>query len=195
MSNWTKNIVRKGLYLIFFVLMAGAFVYLSEKYANNSEIKIQKISDYYSNLNENVFEVVRGQQLISLLKSGKHLVFIGSKTSLYSIKYIEELNKILDDGKIDKIYYYDLNNDKGQKNSNYYAIRDLLSGYLITTDGSQNNLLAPSFYIVDNGKVKYYNIDTVAMKNTDSIDTFWTKEQELVFKTEIMEAIDKYYLN
>lgn len=195
MKKDTKNIIRKIIYGILFIAMASAFVYLSEKYASNSDPKILTINDFYSNLDDSKFEVVRGQRFISLIKSGKNIIFIGSSTSEYSKKYIEILNEILEENEIEKIYYYDINNDKSQKNSNYYTIRELLNGSLSTTDGSENNLLAPSFYIIENNEVKYYNIETVVMKNTDNIDNYWTDDEVARFKQEISEAIKKYYLN
>ena len=93
------------------------------------------------------------------------------------------------------MYNYDINNDKSQLNSNYYEIVKLLKGSLTTTDGTDSNLLAPSFYIIENGKVLYYNTDTVAMKNTEKPSDYWTEEQKTIFSNEITDAINKYYLN
>ncbi len=195
MNDKTKNILRKVIYGVLFLIMIISFIYLSEKYAGNSEPKVLTINDYYIGIKSDVYEVVRGRILKSLLKDGKNLIFIGSSTSPYSIKYIEELNKIIEDKAIDKVFYYDLSNDKNQRNSNYYEIRDLLNGYLTVTDDNKSNLLAPSFYILDRGEVKYYNTETVAMKNTDSIDSYWTIEREVAFYNEVNAAINKYYLN
>ena len=97
--------------------------------------------------------------------------------------------------KDDNIYYYDLANDKYQKNSKYYDIRRYLKGALVTIDDDENNLLTPVLYIVKDGKIEYYNINTVAMKNSDDIEDYWTEEHELMFEEEITEAIQKYYLN
>lgn len=191
----TKSIIRKIIYGILFIAMVFAFIYLSEKYASNSDPKILTINDYYGDLDTDRFEVIRGKMFISLIKKGKNIIFVGSSTSEYSKKYIEILDEILEENKIEKIYYYDINNDKSQKNSNYYDIRELLNGSLSTTDGSNNNLLAPSLYIIEDNDVKYYNIDTVVMKNTDTVESYWTEEQIQSFKEEITESIQKYYLN
>lgn len=195
MSDKTKNNLRKIVYFVLFAIMICCFIYLGEKYADNSQEKILTINDYYNDLDKKKYEVIRGNKFISLLKKGKNLIFIGNKNSEYSQKYIEELDKIVKELDINKIYYYDIVNDKAQKNSNYYEIRELLKGYLTTTDDSKNNLLAPSFYIIEDGKVRYYNIDTVAMKNTETIENYWDSEKEFLFKTEITEALNKYYLN
>ena len=175
--------------------MAVAFVYLSEKYSSNSERKVYTINDYYAENNNKYYEVVTGNKMISLLRNGHNIIFIGSSSSIYSQKYIEEIDKIFNSLKIDKVYYYDLNNDKYQQNSNYYEIKELLDGYLTSTDDSDNNLLAPSLYIINNGQVEYYNTETSTMKNTSSIESYWTEEQELIFQGEVTNAINKYYLN
>ena len=195
MTRKTKDIIRKGIYVIIFIAMLAAFVYLGNKYADNSEVKVPTINDYYKDIKKENFEVISGTKFIKLFDKGKHIVVIGSSQSEYSQKYMEEVNKIVEELKLEKIYYYDIINDKAQANSNYYELIELLDGYLITTDISENNLLAPSLYIIDKGKVKYYNIETSAMKNTDKVNDYWTEEKEMEFKTEISNAINKYYLN
>lgn len=195
MNDKNKKIIRKIIYGILFLVMTLSFIYLSEKYADNSKDKVFIITDYYKDIKSSKYEVINGSKMISLLKKGKHLIFIGNKNSEHSTKYIKELNIIVESLNIDKVYYYDIVNDKSQKNSNYYEIKDLLKGYLITTDSSQNNLLAPSFYIINEGTVKYYNIETSAMKNTDKLETYWNLEKENEFYLELSTAINKYYLN
>lgn len=194
MTTKKKNIIRKIIYALLFSLCIAGFIILGNKYAQNPEDKVVVFSDYYPDIN-NDFEVIRGTELINKLSRNKNLIFIGSSSSKWSQKYAELINEISNESNVDKIYYYDLSNDKVQKNSNYYEIREKLKGYLTTTDGSDNNLLAPSFYIVDNGKVKYYNTDTTSMQNALEVSDYWTFEKEVTFKMEIKEAIIKYYLN
>lgn len=195
MNRRVKNTIRKVIYIVIFIAMITCFIYLGNKYTSDDKEKILTINDYYKNINKNRYEIVRGAKIISLLKKGNHLIMIGNKDSKYSQKYIEELDIILEELEIDKVYYYDLINDKAQANSNYYEIVELLEGHLTTTDTSDNNLLSPSFYIVTDGKVNYYNVETSAMKNTDTIESYWNVQNEFNFKQEISSAINKYYLN
>lgn len=195
MNTKTKGIIRKIIYAIVFIAMIASFIYLGNKYAGNSEIKTLDITDFYSDIKKENFEVIKGGKFISLFKKGKHIILIGNSNSDYSKKYIQEINSIVEDLELKNVYYYDIINDKAQANSNYYELIELLDGHLITTDMSKNNLLAPSLYIIDKGKVKYYNIETTAMKNTDKVKDYWTTDKETEFKTEITDAINKYYLN
>ena len=194
MNPRIKKHLRNFIYAVIFIAMIGCFIYLGDKYTTKEAPKIT-IIDYYKNVKNNKFKIVKGRELISLLKKGKHLIVIGNKDSDYSKKYMEEINAIVTELEIDKIYYYDLINDKVQGNSNYYEIVELLDGYLVTTDTSRKNLFAPSFYIIDNGKVKYYNVEEIAMKNTDTVQTYWDQEKEFSFNYEVTDAINKYYLN
>ena len=56
-------------------------------------------------------------------------------------------------------------------------------------------MLAPSFYIVNNGKVEYYNITTAAVKNSTTVEDYWTNYNKEAFKKEIKSNIKRYYLN
>ena len=195
MNRKTKDLIRKGIYGIIFIAMLAAFIYLGNKYAGNSEVKVLTITDYYKEIKKDNFQVISGNKFIKLFDEGKYIIVIGSSESVYSQKYITEVNKIIEELGIKDAKYYDIINDKVQGNSNYFKIVEKLDGYLITTDSSVNNLLAPSLYIIENGKVKYYNIETSAMKNTDTVEDYWTLTQEFKFKEEITNAINKYYLN
>ncbi len=195
MTKKKKALLRKIIYFILFSAMIFCFIYIGNKYTDNTKDKIVTISDYYKEIDNKKYEVVRGKKLISLLKEGKHLILIGNQKSEFSQKYIQELTSIIENLNIDKVYYYDIINDKAQANSNYYEIIELLDGHLVTTDSSNKNLFAPSFYIVVDGKVKYYNIETVAMKNTDTIESYWNIQTEFNFRQEVSSAIDKFYLN
>ena len=177
-----------------FALVIFGFVYLSNKY-ENKDTEVKYITDYYKDLKSEKYEVINGTQMINYVKRGKNIIIIGSETSEWSKKLMTIVDPIFDTFGIDKVYYYDINNDKAQKNSNYYKIKELLKGSLTTTDGSNSNLLAPSIYIVDNGKILYYNTDTVAMKNTIEIDEYWNEENLIKFQIEFEQALVNYYLN
>lgn len=190
----TIQLIRKIIYIVLFSAIIGCFIYLSNKYTNE-EPEIKKISDYYEIEETSMYQVINGSEMINKIKKGTNIIFIGSETSDWSKKYIEIITPIFKTFDIETVYYYDLNNDKAQKNSNYYDIKELLKGSLTTTDGSKSNLLAPSLYIIDNGEVKYYNTETVAMRNTTTPNSYWNEERKTNFKIELEDALLNYYLN
>ena len=96
MNTEGKKVIKKVIYSILFVLMIAAFIYLSEKYAANSSPKIVVMQDFYSEIKSDKFEVIRGKKFISLIKSGKSIVFIGNSNSEYSTKYANELEQVIE---------------------------------------------------------------------------------------------------
>lgn len=188
------QLVRKGLYVLAFLFIIGCFIYLSNKYEDLSKTKKITFNSYYKNIVTDDFTIINANNLISYAKEGRHLIFIGNSSSKWSQKYAEVLSEVLNEVKVEA-GYYDIKNDKTQQNSNYYAVVELLNDHLTTTDSSNNNLFAPSFYIIIDGKIKYYNIDTVAMKNNANTKDYWNKETRDNFKREIKNNIKRYYLN
>jgi hypothetical protein len=195
MDTKTKGIIRKIIYLILIGFCIYGFIYIGNKYTNNGEDKVPTIEDYYENTKYKHYEVVGGTELINLLRKGNNVIYIGNSSNKWSIKYIEEIDKIFKNYDIDKVYYYDIVNDKSQKNSNYYKIISLLEGYLVSNDSGDNNLLSPSLYIINDGEVLYYNIDTVMVKNNTEVSDYWTSDKESLFETELSHALLNYYLN
>ena len=186
--------LRKIVYLCLFALIMGAFVYLSKKYEAPQEEKVIEFSSYYEGIETDKFNIIKANTLLKQLKNGKYIIFIGNHTSSWSEAYAYILTECLEELNI-RISYYDLDSDKSQKNSNYYKIRERLKNHLVSTDDNDSNLLAPSLYIVDNGKVKYYNVATSAVKNTTKIEEYWTNYNKESFKREIKKNIKRYYLN
>ena len=193
-KNSRYNTIRKIIYLVLFSLIIGAFIYLSNKYESLSRAKIIDFNYYYKDLDGDYYHIVNAKNLISFTKEGRHLIFIGNSNSKWSIKYAEILTDILKEMNVEA-GYYDIRIDKIQKNSNYYELLEVFKNNLISTDNADNNIMAPSFYIIVNGSIKYYNIDTVTMKNKANTKDYWTKERKEAFKKEIKNNIKRYYLN
>ena len=73
MTTKTKNILRKVIYTIIFIAMLSAFIYLGNKYADNSEIKGLTINDYYKNIKKDNFKVISVTKFMKLFYKGKHI--------------------------------------------------------------------------------------------------------------------------
>jgi len=196
-NNNISKYIRLGIYSVLFALIIIAFIYLSKKYEEDPNAEETTILTYYPEIEVNTdrYEVVSASDAISLIKRGKNILIFASQTSKWTESYIENLEQVFQEENIEKIYLFDLTYDKSKKTSSYYEIRELLENYLITTDDNEDDLLAPSFYIIEEGQVLYYNIDTVAMKNTIEPDDYWNSANIAEFQYAIKDAISKYYLN
>ena len=190
-----KGIIRKIIYFILIGICIYGFIYIGNKYTNTNKEKEPTITDYYEELKYNNYKVVGGTELISLIRKGHNIIFIGNSNNKWSEEYIKQIDVIFKNYNIDQVYYYDIVNDKSQKNSNYYKIISLLEGDLVSNDSGDNNLLSPSLYIIDDGEVEYYNIETVTVKNNLEVEKYWTIDKKEMFEVEISQALLNYYIN
>ena len=190
-----KGIIRKIIYFILIGICIYGFIYIGNKYTNTNKEKEPTITDYYEELKYNNYKVVGGTELISLIRKGHNIIFIGNSNNKWSEEYIKQIDVIFKNYNIDQVYYYDIVNDKSQKNSNYYKIISLLEGYLVSNDSGDNNLLSPSLYIINDGEVEYYNIETVTVKNNLEVEKYWTIDKKEMFEVEISQALLNYYIN
>ena len=87
MNTKATNIIKKVIYLIIFILMIWAFIFLSKKYTQEA-ITNDTITSYYPKVTSAKFEVAKANQVKSLLKEGKNIIIIGNSESKYSEKYI-----------------------------------------------------------------------------------------------------------
>ena len=132
-----KNPIRKIIYILLFALVIFCFIEISKKYSQNTIQQTILFSDYYENENNDYITVINGNEAIRKIRKGKHIIFIGNSNSKWSKAYASELNRLLNnlgkDGiisKDDSIYYYDLADDKQQKNSLQFHILQILLFYL-----------------------------------------------------------------
>ena len=190
-----KGIIRKIIYFILIGICIYGFIYIGNKYTNTNKEKEPTITDYYEELKYNNYKVVGGTELISLIRKGHNIIFIGNSNNKWSEEYIKQIDVIFKNYNIDQVYYYDIVNDKSQKNSNYYKIISLLEGDLVSNDSGDNNLLSPSLYIINDGEVEYYNIETVTVKNNLEVEKYWTIDKKEMFEVEISQALLNYYIN
>ena len=68
MNRKIKSIIRNGIYAIIFIAMLAAFIYLGNKYASNSEIKVPVITDYYKEITKDNFKVISGGDFIKKIQ-------------------------------------------------------------------------------------------------------------------------------
>ena len=142
-----KGLLRKAIYLVLFAVLGLCFILISEEYKDNSKPNEYVIKDYYPELTNEKYEIIGGKEFINLFEEGKHIIVIGSKKTDWSLYYMTQIEAVLTENNVKNIYYYDINNDKAQDNKNYYDIKKLLKGSLVTTDDNHSNLFSGGCFI------------------------------------------------
>ena len=95
MNKKTKDILRKGIYAIIFIAMLSAFIYLGNKYAGNSEIKVMTIKDYYKDIAKENFEVI--SDINGVISSVERHFFDFNKGVKYFCTSATDIRRTVDD--------------------------------------------------------------------------------------------------
>ena len=189
MSIW-----QKGFYLISFILLIGAFVYLGTKsYEKESKISdSEKFTLDFGAPQNNVFKYKKNSEILETLNTGSALIFMGFPENSWTSYYADLLNEVAIKENIDEIYFYNFYNDR--KNGNYYYenIVNYLTSYVTILDDETKNIYSPTFLIVKDGHVLYFDSETSVMNGEHTIKEYWTVEKRKLKSEEIRNAIRVY---
>ena len=187
--------IKNYIYFLIIIIIIFCFIFLEKKYTNNGKQKVKTFADYYTNVDSKKFELISMEKLMEYKKNNDILLLFGDSHSEWSKKYIYYFYEAIKELDVPKVYYYDLNNAFTQKNSYYYRLKEMFKGSLISGPESDDYLCAPCFFIISNGKVKYYNYESSFVKNGSVPEEFWNYTKVTNFKGELLYNLNKYYLN
>lgn len=168
--------------IIIALLLVGTGGYFLIKYLNDSkEIVLtdaQKFSEEYTLVNEdNVFIYKDAKEIINILKNGTGVVYIGFPECPWCQEYVIYLNEVAKDVGVDKIYYYNILNDRKDNNKDYKEIVSLLKDYLFFDDEGNSRVFVPDVTVVKDGKI-------IGHDNETSNDTLGFEEPKEYWSTE-----------
>lgn len=177
---------QKIFYIISFIFLIWAFIYLGTK---NYNAPIKKLSDAESFTKEfgitsdNRFKYKNAKETLELLNTGTGVIFFSFPDNEWSYNYAEMLNDVAKDNNEEFIYYYNFKNDRSNRNYYYTNIVKILESYVPTTDTGDKNIYAPSVVFVKDGVIVGYDDETSIMKGDTSVNNYWTNEKIISKKT------------
>jgi len=185
-SDNMKETIRKIIYLILFTLLIFCFIYLGKKDFTENITDGEKFSREYSGIpTNNPFVYVNSSKVLSILENDTGIILIGFSSNKWMQEYVKELYPILIDNNINKVYYYDLSEDRVKKLKNFREIEDILSTYLKITDTGDEYLFTPALVFVSNGEIINYDDETSLVSLNMNPSTYWNSEKEEEFRNKI----------
>ncbi len=172
---------QKVFYILSFVFLVGAFIYLGTKDYN---APIKKMTDQESFTKEfgitsdNIFDYKTGKEILETINTGTAVIFFGFPENEWSRPYAEILNEVAKYYGIKEIYYYNFKNDRNANNSYYENIVNKLSSFLPVLDNGTKNIYAPTVIFVKNGEIIFYDDETSISHGDITVADYWTKEKE-----------------
>ena len=151
----------------------------------------KKFAEEYTKVPEyNVFVYRDSSEIIKILEHGTGVVYLGFPECPWCQAYVPTLNEIADTEGLDKIYYYNILNDRQNNTETYKKIVEILSEYLRYDEEGNKKVYVPAVISIVDGKIIGFDdessYDTLGFENPED---YWTEERVNNLKLRLTEMI------
>lgn len=177
--------------LILVIAIVGAFlIYKKFEHINYEQKEIDKFISEYTLLEENhVFKIINIDEAINVLNDKTGIIFFCNPGSDWCQYYAKILDDIAVENDIEKIYYTDIKEDRNINSNNYRKIVTIMQEHLDSDDTGNKRLNMPNLTFVKDGNIIANDNRTSLVSSDTTPQEYWTRENILTFKNNIIESI------
>ncbi len=186
-----KNKTQMIIYIILFILILLAFVYLGDKNFNTTKDNVKFAKEFKKIGEENIFLYASAKDVYTKLDNNV-IVLFGCSSNVWTEPLAKIVNEVAIKKNIKEILYYDFYDDRLNNNGNYELIIQKLHGYIYTNDRGKKELYAPTLLIVSEGKIIYFNDDNTFVRGNITPSTYWTEARIDLMKLTLEEVFKNY---
>ena len=179
------------LSLILVIAIVGAFlIYKKFEHVNYNQKEIDKFVSEYTLLEENhVFKIINIDESINILNNKTGILFFCNPGSDWCQHYAKILDDIAVENQIETIYYVDIKDDRHINSNKYRKIVTIMQDHLDSDDTGNKRLSMPNLTFVKDGKIIANDNRTSLVSSDTTPEEYWTRENILTFKNNIIESI------
>lgn len=176
---------KKNVYIIFGIIavliLIISLIFLFKKDKMSDAERFAKEYDFTVN---NVFVYRNLDEINKILENGTGVVYLGFPECPWCKGYIPYLNEVAINEHLDKIYYFNILNDRKNNTSGYKKTVQLLNDYLKYDNEGNKRIYVPAVIAVNNGKI-------VGFDDESSLDTKGYETPEEYWKNEDLDGLKK----
>ena len=189
MKNKKTIIISSIVVLLLIVGLVLFLVFKKNKINKNIDEEKIKFAEEYKTTKDNVFTYRTIEEINKILKNGTGLVFLGFPECPWCRGYVPIINEVAKKEGLEKIYYFNIYEDRKNNTEEYQEMVKLLKGFLRYDD---ERIYAPSLIAVKNGKILEFD-DTRYWDNKkyDSAEEFWQSADLKPMKEKITKMINE----
>ena len=190
-----KKIIRFVIYGILFSAVIFGFIYIGTyDFKDRNKNENEKVALKFPSIkNDNKFVEVNIDQAINIVKNDGLILFANPKNK-WADKYAYILNEAVRDTRIKNIAIIDVTVDRQQNSLKYQRLIKALGDYVIYDDLDNAHLYMPTFVIIKNKKIIYFDNETAMNYGYVDFDKYWTLELEETKKNILLDHIDEYLM-
>jgi len=194
-KNLFKNKTQMIIYILLFVIIIALFIIIGKTdFQKDIDTEGKKFHALYSLVeDDNLYVFADATKVLEIIKGRSGIVLMGFPTNKWTNYYASILDDASKEVGVDKIYYYDFQQDRDESNGTYETIVNKLKMYVPVNDEGIQDIQAPTVLIVKDGEVIAYFDDTSIIRGDITPDVYYTEYQKSLtyegFKTALLEYV------
>lgn len=176
------------------ILIIGGFLLLTLR-KEEKETDAEKFAKEYTEVGEdNVFVYRDSEEVIKLLEHGTGVVYLGFPECPWCQTYAKYLNEVAKEVGVDKIYYYNILDDRTNNTEIYKEIVSILEGKLQYDEEGNSRIYVPNVSFHVNGEIIGNDYETSKdTKGLSSPEEYWTTEEVKELKDNLTIYMEQVY--
>ena len=174
--------------MVIVLLLVGGYIY----YTKNGNVDSRKFSEEYQTVTEdNVFVYRTIDEIVNILNHGTGVVYLGFPECPWCKAYVPYINEVAKDNDCEKVYYYNIYNDRNENNDNYKKLVEILKDYLKFDDEGNKRIYVPAVIAVKEGKILSFDDETAwDTKGYKTPEEYWKNEDLEGLKTRLSKMFE-----
>jgi len=187
-----KYIVYGVIGVILLALIVFFIVYINKNNIPDNE----RFANEYTEVGQNnVFVYRNADEIIKILEGGTGLVYLGFPECPWCQAYVPILNEVAKEEGVEKIYYFNIREDRQKNSKEYQKIVKLVKNFLMKDDEGNERIFVPDVYAVRDGKILAHNNETSVIDSDITPSAYWTDAKKSAIKAEFKAMIEQVYSN
>ena len=192
------NIKNKNyiIYAIGGVVLLGLIIFLIIHNVKNNIPDNEKFANEYTEVGKNnVFVYRNADEIIKILEGGTGIVYLGFPECPWCQAYVPMLNEVAKEEGVEKIYYFNIREDRQENTKDYQKIVKLVKNYLMKDDEGNERIFVPDIYAIKDGKIIAHNNETSVIDSDITPTEYWSDAKKSQIKQTFKGMIDSVYSN
>ena len=192
MKNKKIILISSIVFILLITLLVLFLVFKKNKINKNIDEEKIKFAEEYKTTKDNVFTYRTIKEINKIWKNGTGLVFLGFTKCPWCRGYVPIINEVAKKEGLEKVYYFNIYEDRKNNTEEYQEMVKLLKGFLRYDDEGNERIYAPSLIAVKNGKILEFD-DTRYWNNKkyDSAEEFWQSADLKPMREKLVKMINE----
>jgi len=183
-----KKVIIVVSIILIVVLASLAYLFFKKDTLTDAE----RFSKEYTEVGiDNVFVYRDIDEIINILENGTGIVYLGFPECPWCQKYVVYLNEVAKSMGVEKIYYFNILEDRKNNTEEYKKIVSILSEELDYDEEGNKRVFVPDVTFVVKGEIVGHDNETSQVTEEDGTpDEYWDEEKISFLKTRLSGLIN-----